>query len=162
MTKFLIFTNGRSGSNYLSNMLNLNNESVCYGEILGSWNLSYKLYGWYYLKNNKVEDYINLFFKSNFLFYMAQLYSAYSHLKGNRNILLKRKSKIKALGIKDFLVTIKNNNALDFFIKNEEFKIIYLYRDNILERYVSGLFMKQNKVSSSYKKVNFKKLILMR
>jgi Sulfotransferase family len=143
MNKFLIFTSGRSGSNYLSNTLNISSSCVCYGEVLGEWNMPYRAFGRFYFSKNKgkINDYLDLFYSSKSVFYLAQVYSSISHIKSRRGINFKLMNKIKAIGIKDFLVTIERKNAYDYFLKQPDIKIIYLHRDNLLKKYISGLFM---------------------
>jgi Sulfotransferase family len=160
MEKHLIFTNGRSGSNYLSNTLNLSPECLNYGEILGEWTIPYKLLGKHFSKDGNTKKYLDIIYKNRCYFELAQLYSIYSHLKGKRLINYKKHKQIKTIGIKDFLVTMERQNCFDYFQQNNDIKIIYLHRDNILQRYISGVFMGLNRTAVSYKAMNVGTIVL--
>jgi hypothetical protein len=151
MEKHLIFTNGRSGSNYLSNTLNLSTECLNYGEVLGEWTVPYKLLGERFTKAGNIEKYLDIIYENRCYFELAQLYSIYSHLKGRRPVNYKKHKQIKSIGIKDFLVTMERQSCFDYFQQNTDIKIIYLHRDNILQRYISGVFMGLNRTAVSYK-----------
>jgi hypothetical protein len=160
MEKHLIFTSGRSGSNYLSNTLNLSPECLNYGEVLGEWTIPYQVLGKYYCNNEKVEKYLDIIYSNRCYFELAQLYSAYAHLKGKRAINYKRHGEIKSIGIKDFLVTMERQNCFDYFLNDASIKIIYLHRDNVLQRYVSGIFMQSSGMATSYQAVNAGSIVL--
>lgn len=160
MNKFLIFTSGRSGSNYLSNTLNLSPSCVCYGEVLGEWNVPYKVLGKFYFQKGNINSYLDLFYSSDGMFYIAQFYSFISHAKGKREINFKFKNSVKAIGLKDFLVTIERKDAFGYFLSRPEIKIIYLHRDNLLKRYISGLFMKESNIPVTYTKIQHNQIDL--
>lgn len=44
MNKHIILTNGRSGSNYISGVLNSHPHITNYGEVLGEWTVPYMIY----------------------------------------------------------------------------------------------------------------------
>ncbi|CAG7857130.1 hypothetical protein MCAMS1_01859 [biofilm metagenome] len=154
MEKHLIFTNGRSGSNYLSNTLNLSPECLNYGEVLGEWTIPYKLLGKHFKKAGNTEKYLEILYSNRCYFELAQLYSFYSHVKGKRPVNYKKHKQIKSIGIKDFLVTMERQSCFDYFQQNTDIKIIYLHRDNILQRYISGVFMGLSRTAVSYKAMN--------
>jgi cytidylate kinase len=91
---------------------------------------------------------------------MAQLYSSISHIRGKRDVNFKLMGKAKAIGIKDFLVTIERHRAFNYFIDRPDIKIIYLHRDNIIKRHISGLFMRENSLPVSYKAVQHNRIKL--
>ncbi|NOU43748.1 MAG: hypothetical protein HOO87_09385 [Methyloglobulus sp.] len=160
MQKHLIFTSGRSGSNYLSNTLNLSPECLNYGEVLGEWTLPYKMLGKFFLANGKVDKYLDIIYSNRCYYELAQLYSAYAHVKGGRLVNYKKYSKIKSIGIKDFFVTMEWQQCFDYFLKDLSIKVIYLHRDNILQRYVSGLFLKSSGLATSYQKLDTGKVTI--
>jgi len=47
---------------------------------------------------------------------------------------------------------------LDFLISNKDISIIHLYRENMLRRYMSGMFLKKTGIVSSEKDVTIKKV----
>ena len=161
MNRHIILTSGRSGSNYLANTLNLHSQVVNYGEILASMIIPYKLYDRckkYKLCNYSVNDYLNFAYTSKTFFYSAQLHSTYSRFKNKKPKSFKTWKKISSLGTKDFFLNYYNKNALDFLISNEDISIIHLYRDNMLRRYMSGMFLKKTGIVSSEKDVKIQKV----
>ncbi|MGR8929514.1 MAG: sulfotransferase domain-containing protein [Gammaproteobacteria bacterium] len=151
MNKHIIFTSGRSGSNYLSNTLNLSSECVNYGEVLGEWTVPHKFVYTKLFKGENVGGYLELVYSSDIIFYLGQLYSCFSHLKAGRKVNFKWKNKVSSVGIKDFLVTMEGNDgSFQYIMDNPEIKIIYLYRENILNRYISVIYLGETKQSVSY------------
>jgi LPS sulfotransferase NodH len=159
MKRHIILTSGRSGSNYLSNTLNQHPQIVNYGEVLASMIIPYKFYD----KCKKicrwsVVDYLNNVYTSKTFFYTAQFYSAYSHVRKKKPIHFKKWGKISQLGTKDFFLNYRSKNALSFLLEHEEIAIIYLHRENRLRRYLSGVFLRKNRVVSSEKKLKVAKV----
>ncbi len=154
MQQHLIFTSGRSGSNYISNTLNLSANCVNYGEVLGEWTTTNKLVYQYLFKHKGYEAYLNCIYKHGWFFYLAQGYSAWQHLKTNRKINFKFQHTVKSVGIKDFLVTIEKTNTAEYIRQNPQIKIVYLQRKNILKRYISLVLMQIKQQSVSYEKNN--------
>jgi len=161
MNHHIILTSGRSGSNYLANTLNLHSQVVNYGEILASMINPYKLYDRckkYKLCNYSVNDYLNFAYTSKTFFYSAQFHSTYYRFKNKKPKSFKTWKKISTLGTKDFFLNYYKKNALDFLISNEDISIIYLYRDNMLRRYMSGMFLKKTGIIYSEKDVKIQKI----
>jgi hypothetical protein len=80
MNKHIIFTHGRSGSNYLRDLLNTHPHVTNYGEVLGDWTLPQKLHkiGWGGQSN---IEFLERVYSSQSFFYLAQLYSTYEHVR---------------------------------------------------------------------------------
>jgi len=154
MNRHFIFTSGRSGSNYLSNTLNNSPDCVNYGEVLGEWTLPFKLIGRFLCNDLGAEKYFRVIYSSKVYFFIAQVYSVFSHLRGQRKINYKARRKVSSIGVKDFLVTMERRKGFDFLRSNNDIKVIYLYRRNILKKYISGVFMSENKLASSYSEVS--------
>ncbi|ACB52471.1 unknown [Crocosphaera subtropica ATCC 51142] len=136
----IILTNGRSGSNYLSNLLNLHPEITNYGEVLGDWTLPYKLYKLinYFSKSNiSVSDYLDYILNSQKFFAIAQYYSAYSHFKKGQKINFKKLQSIKTVGIKDFSINFLKRGVNNYITERSNLYIINLYRENSLKRLIS-------------------------
>ena len=51
----------------------------------------------------------------------------------------------------------EDKNALDFLIANKDVAIIYLYRGNMLRRYLSGVFLRKTKIAASEKNIKIQK-----
>jgi len=159
MNRHIILTSGRSGSNYLTNTLNQHSQIVNYGEVLASMLIPYKFYDRSKkYKNWSVIDYLDYVYNSRTFFYMAQFFSMYSHLKKKKPINFKRWEKIKNLGTKDFFLNYDKKNCVDFLIKNEDIAVIYLYRENRLRRYLSGVFLRKTRIASSEKTLKVQKV----
>ena len=73
MRRHLILTHGRSGSNFLTNSLNLHPQVVNYGEVLGDWTLPCKLRKLNLLNSESYEQYLDQLYTSSPLYYCAQL-----------------------------------------------------------------------------------------
>ena len=158
MNKHIIFTNGRSGSNYLLSLLNSHPSIVNFGEVLGEWTLLYKLHKLCGFGGKSVPEYLDNIYKSSLIFYMAQLYSALSHQKKGKKINFKYKNKIATIGVKEFSVNFKRLKLSSFLMERDDILVINLYRENHLKRLVSLEMMsrsgivsidKQSKVANS-------------
>jgi len=159
MNRHIILTSGRSGSNYLTNTLNQHAQIVNYGEVLASMLITYKLYEKSKkYKNWSVIDYLDYIYNSKTFFYMAQCFSAYSHLKKKKPINFKKWRKITNIGTKDFFLNYEKKNCVDFLIKNEDIAVIHLYRENRLRRYLSNVFLKKTRIASSEKTLKVQKV----
>jgi hypothetical protein len=135
--RFIILTNGRSGSNFLVNILNQHPQIVNYGEMLGEWTLPHKLFkrlrwltGWDW------PAFINWMLSSRIAHTVGQLRSSHAHRGRGKLRPTKPFADIAAAGFKDFFFLIARND-LGAFVKNGAFKIIYLRRDDYLARAVS-------------------------
>ncbi len=150
----LILTSGRSGSNYLANTLNQHPNIVNYGETISNFSLPYKLYR---LSNKlhtwNITAYLDHIYQSRSFFYAAQLYSLAAHLRKRIPPNFKRYGHIKSVGIKDFSLYFYLRNITEYPVKHRNLRIIYLYRENILRRYLSLLFLNRTKVASTTKAV---------
>ncbi|MGB3512435.1 MAG: hypothetical protein WBA93_24990 [Microcoleaceae cyanobacterium] len=136
MQKHIILTNGRSGSNYLSNLLNTHPQIVNYGEVLGKWTLPYKLHTRLGLGGRSATDYLDYILTSPSFFYMGQLYSILSHFKKGKKINFKLWSQVKTIGIKDFSINFVKRNIKDYLRDHQDILVINLYRENQLKRIV--------------------------
>lgn len=158
MNKHIIFTNGRSGSNYLLSLLNSHPHVVNYGEVLGDWTIPQKLHQKVGLGGKDLKSYLNFVYSSKTFFYLAHTYSTYSRLSKGKSPNLKRWSQVKSLGIKDFSFLFKQKHIESFLIERNDIRVVNLYRDNILKRYISlkslesiGIVKTEKKTSKSLK-----------
>jgi hypothetical protein len=143
MQRHLILTNGRSGSNYLVNVLNSHPQLTNYGEVLGNWILPYKLHKNFKLGGDSPVDYLHYIYSSKTFFYFAQIYSALSRLKKGKHPRFKEWSQVQSIGIKDFTINIKKRQLQPFFQNQDDLLVINLYRENTLKRVLSRFLMKQ-------------------
>ena len=157
MKKHLIFTNGRSGSNYLVTLLNSHPQVTNYGEVIGDWTLPYKVnynirFGspWF----NNYADYLDYIYNSRLFFYSSQLYSFYARIKKRQSTNFKFYSQIKSIGIKDFAINFERINLTDYLENRSDILIINLYRENSLKRLISLQAMQDTGVVKSVEQKN--------
>ncbi len=152
MQRHVILTRGRSGSNHLSNTLNLHPEIVNFGEVFGDWTLVYKLYRrWCGLRRTSINELLEFVYGSRVFYDLGQLYSLVEHIKKRKKVNFKPWHRVKSVGIKDFIHIAQERGALEFFTTNEDMVIIHLYRRNILRRYLSAKFVDHTGVALSEK-----------
>jgi hypothetical protein len=134
--RFIILTNGRSGSNFVVNILNQHPAIVNYGEILGDWTLPHRLFkalrwlGWDWPR------FIHWMLGSRLAHRLGQIRTVRAHRERDATRTAKAYSGIQAVGFKDFFFLIERNGLSDFITKGD-FRIIYLTRDDSLARAIS-------------------------
>ena len=132
-----ILTNGRSGSNFLTNLLNSHPKVINYGETLGNWTLPAKLYKALTLDVEISQQYLDTILSSRTFFSVSQIYSAIARIRGGKRPNIKRWKNIQTIGVKDFSVQFQKRNMTDFFIERSHIKVINLMRENQLKRFIS-------------------------
>ncbi len=152
MNNHIILTSGRSGSNYLANVLNLHPQIVNYGEVLASMIVPYKLYAKCKICPWQIEQYLDAFYQSRILFYTGQCYSAYAHWKADKPTNFKTYRNVTNIGTKDFFLNVRAKQVEDYYLSRPEIAIIYLHRGNLLKRYLSGVFLKKTRVAATEEK----------
>jgi hypothetical protein len=55
---------------------------------------------------------------------------------------------------------MERHNTLDYLRKNEDIKIIYLHRENLLKRFISAQHLKKSRIPASYKSINIEPIEL--
>lgn len=160
MHNHIILTSGRSGSNYLTNVLNLHPQLVNYGEVLASMIVPYKLYARCKLCPWSKEQYLNAFYQGKFFFYTGQLYSAYAHRKAGKPVNFKKYRTVVSVGTKDFFLNVKNKQVVDYYTSRPEIAVIYLHRGNLLRRYLSMIFLRKTQIAASEKVVAVQKVVI--
>ncbi|WAL61327.1 hypothetical protein [Thermocoleostomius sinensis] len=143
MQRHIILTNGRSGSNYLVNLLNSHPHVINYGEVLGDWMLPYKLHKRFKLGGNSVTEYLDYIYSSKVFFYSAQTYSAFSRLRNQKQPRVKHWNQIQSIGIKDFSINFQKRQLQSFFQHQSDILVINLYRENALKRVLSRFVMRR-------------------
>ena len=138
MPRHIIVSHGRSGSNYFAQLLNQHKNAVNFGEVLGDWTLSARLFLKHFAKNGGSEKYLDWIYSSDAYFYGAQSYSFGRRLRSTEKTHFRRKTKHTSIGIKEFYINFKDQSLLTYVHDREDIKIIFLVRDNILQRYLSG------------------------
>ncbi len=147
--RHILLTNGRSGSNFVANTLNLHPEVVNFGEVLGEWTLPYRAFKKFSWLGRSNENYVDFIYSSPFIYYIAQLISSISHFRRGVTVNFKKRGNVKSIGVKDFSFLIQQRHLEDWLINGENIKVIYLYRENILKRYLSLVMMTKTGVIKS-------------
>ncbi len=156
MKKHFVLTSGRSGSNYLVNTLNRHPRIVNYGEILGEWTKSYRLYRFLAWTGMGWQQYIDHLYNSFLFYYFAQGISARSHLRRHEKIYFKPRNQVSSIGIKDFAFLIKKRNLIKYLTLSENIQVIHLHRKNILKKYLSLVRMNQTGIIGTTKSLAHK------
>jgi len=148
MQAHLIYTEARSGSNYLVDLFNNHPNLVNYGEVLGDWTKPHQLYR---RLARRLPDraYLRFVYSSRVFFCLSQLYYAYQNIRRHKPVQFKRYSRIHSLGIKDFHHTLVKYHLLDFLVEAPGLRVIYLYRRNILKQHVSLELMRATNIVST-------------
>ena len=147
--RHFIYTEARSGSNYLVNLFNQHPHLVSYGEVLGDWTKPHQINRFLTLNGKPNKNYLEYIYSSKLFFYLAQIYYGWKNFRQKKPIQFKHYQDIKSLGIKDFHYNLRELDLCNFFQKNEDILIIHLYRENLLKQHISLELMRQSKVVSS-------------
>jgi hypothetical protein len=148
MDRHLIYTEARSGSNYLVDLFNFHPHLVNYGEVLGDWTKPHRLYR---RLTQRLPDrgYLDFVYSSRIFFYLSQFFYAYQNIKRRKPVRFKWFSRVRSLGIKDFHHTFLKYHLLDFLLETPGLRVIYLYRRNILKQHVSLELMRSTNIVST-------------
>ncbi len=133
----VIFTNGRSGSNFLVDALNQHPQLCNYGEVLGFYMPSMKLHERFGYGGKTVEAYLDFILSSRRHFETAQLYSAVSRLRRGQSPRRKRWSEVTSIGVKDFAIRFAERGVEHYLESRPETKVVSLNRENTFRRAVS-------------------------
>jgi LPS sulfotransferase NodH len=143
MKRHLVLTNGRSGSNYLVNLLNSHPHIINYGEVLGDWILPYKLHKRFKLGGDSATEYLQYIYSSQTFFYLAQAYSTIARVRKQKPPRFKQWKHIQSIGIKDFSINFQKRQLRSLFQEQSDLLVINLYRENALKRVFSRFVMRQ-------------------
>ncbi len=139
MQHHVIFTNGRSGSNFLVDALNQHPHVCNYGEVLGSYMPSMKLHRWFRYGGWTVESYLDFVSESRVHFELAQRYSKRARRRRGDVERDKPWHNIRTLGFKDLGIRFSQHDLDDYLLRRPDVQVINLYRANILRRAISLL-----------------------
>lgn len=135
--RHVVFTNGRSGSNFLVDCLNQHPRICNYGEVLGSYMPSMKLHERFGYGGPSVEAYLDFVLSARRHFEVAQVYSAISRLRRGKRARRKRWSNLASLGIKDFAIRFDERGVRDYLSSRPSIRVISLHRENTVRRAIS-------------------------
>lgn len=143
MRTHIVFTNGRSGSNFLVDAINQHPELCNYGEVLGSYMPSMKLHRATGYGGRSVEDYLDHVLTSRRHFEIASRYSAVARRRRGQAPRAKRWSDLSSIGVKDFGIRFAEHGLDDYLAHHPEISVISLYRENTLRRAVSVISLER-------------------
>lgn len=149
MSRHFILTNMRSGSNFLTSTINKHPGLLNFGEVLGEWTLSRKIISRRMFPDMSDDDYLDFIYRSRWVFYCGQAYSAMRRARHGKPFTLKFRSDVKSIGLKDMASLIRQRNLKEYFERSGDIKIIQLLRANTLKRFVSFERMQQTKIVST-------------
>lgn len=132
-----MFTNGRSGSNFVVDCLNQHPLLCNYGEVLGSYMPPMRLHDRFGYGGRDAESYLDFVLSSRIHFEISKLYSTVSRLKRRRKPRRKRWSDLTSIGIKDFAIRFDERDVIDYLAARPYIKVISLHRENTLRRAIS-------------------------
>lgn len=139
MQHHVIFTNGRSGSNFLVDSLNQHPHICNYGEVLGSYMPSMKLHRWFRYGGWSIESYLDFVSESRVHFELAQRYSRRARRRRGDVERDKAWTNMSTLGFKDLGIRFSQHDLDDYLLRRPDLKVINLYRQNTLRRAISLL-----------------------
>jgi len=147
MQRHVLINHGRSGSNYFVNLINSHPSAVNYGEVLGEWTLSSRLIRDRLFKDKDRAEYLDWVTQSRSYFFAAHVYSFFARLRSGQRPHFTGLSADTTVGIKEFYVNFERFGLLDYLHKNNDIKVIYLIRKNLLQRYLSLKHMEQTGIN---------------
>jgi len=147
MIKHFVLTSGRSGSNYISNLLNKHPNVINYGEVLGEWTTGYKVNKC--IGRGDAEKYLSFIYAGPNYFRLSESFKRAKAIFKGQSHAKKRWSEIQSYGVKDFAMTLIYRDAGEFLQENPDIRVINLYRENALRRLASVRLLDETGVVSS-------------
>lgn len=149
MTRHIILTLGRSGSNALSNLLNQHPNILNVGEVLGDWNQARKLRNRLNLYPDNTAGYLDALTRRSL--YMRSMIAVrnLNRLVSGKAREIKPISRIQSFGFKDFVTLLDQENGVAWLQQSEDIKVIGLVRDDVLARMISWQMLDQTGVVKS-------------
>jgi len=147
----VIFTNGRSGSNYVANLLNAHPHVTNYGEVMGEFSPAYKAHERLKVWGRNIEEYLDTVLTSRSYFEAAQVFSAAQRLRRRQRPNWKRWSTTESVGFKEFGIRFERRGLDDFLATRPHIPVISLVRENTFDRVVSVHRMAQtNEIAAAH------------
>lgn len=146
MIPHIVLTHGRSGSNFIVNVLNQHPNVVNYGEVLGKWTHPARLYRAAKIFGAKHPDFLDWMLGSPSALIAGQSYRALSQIIRGEQPTFKRYQDVRSAGIKDFAFLFERLHLGDYLQQRDNVRVIYLLRRNSFKRYLSLLRMSETGV----------------
>lgn len=133
----VLFTNGRSGSNYVSNLLNAHPRVVNYGEVRRGFNPAFRLHVRWNMWGRNTEAHLDSVLESRSYFELAQGYSAIQHVRRGERPNYKRWAATASVGFKEFGIGFERHGLDTYLSDRPHISVISLVRENTFDRVVS-------------------------
>ena len=147
----VIFTNGRSGSNYVANLLNAHPHVTNYGEVMGEFSPAFKMHRRLKVWGRSIEEYLDTVLTSRSYFEAAQAFSAAQHVRRRQRPNHKRWATTESVGFKEFGIRFERRGLDDYLAARPHIPVISLVRENTFDRVVSVHRMAQtNEIAAAH------------
>jgi LPS sulfotransferase NodH len=143
MRRFLILTNGRSGSNFFVQVLNQHPAIANYGEVLGPWTIAGRYVRPRFTGTDGAARFLDWLYASHGAFLAGQCWSYLARAREGRPTHFRQRRAIAALGIKEFTVNFARHGLEDYLAVRPDIALVTLVRENPLERFVSSRTLRE-------------------
>ena len=144
--RHFILTLGRSGSNYFVNVVNQHPQLLNYGEVLGSWTTVQKLVPGAVKRRFGEAVVPDVLLGSAAVLYAAQLQRAARRLAKGESHGVKRRSRLRSVGVKDFSLNLGRMGLASYLDDRPDIKVIALFRRDVLDRAISYRMLERSGV----------------
>lgn len=144
-SKHVIVTSGRSGSNYLTDVINGHPALTNYGEVLGDYMLPYRWHRRFQYGGAGLGEYLDFTLSSRRHFEMAKLYSIARRTQQRKPLRPKKWKNLESIGLKEFSPRLLKLGLDRYLSERPEIKVIHLHREDVLARAISVLHLQESK-----------------
>lgn len=147
--RHFLLTNGRSGSNYFAQLLNLHPQIVNYGEVLGEWTMAGRYVRPLFRGRRGAAAFLDWIYSSRAAFLAGQTYSLVARQRAGKVPHYRRWGNVASLGIKEFTANLVRFELGSYLADRSDLRLITLVRNNVLDRLVSmRLVLRTGTISS--------------
>lgn len=160
MEHHAILTMGRSGSNFLVDVLNQHPNILNAGEVLGDWTIARRMQRRIPLFGRDDRAYLTRIYDRQLFRRAANTYRTLNKLRRGARAEIKRLRDVSTFGIKDFSMLLGQGNAADFFAEREDIRVVGLIRRSEVERYLSSARLGQTGEVKTRGKASDRKIVI--
>jgi LPS sulfotransferase NodH len=143
--KHVIITSGRSGSNYLTDVINGHPALTNYGEVFGDYMVPYRWHRRFQYGGAALDEYLDFTLSSRRHFEMAKLYSIARRTQQRKPLRPKKWKNLESIGVKEFSPRLMTLGLDRYLSERPEIKVIHLHREDVLARAISVLHLQESK-----------------
>jgi hypothetical protein len=144
MKRHVVLTSGRSGSNHLVAALNHHEELCNFGEVLGAWTLSAKLWSPLAVLGASKSALLDVVYDSRAVYYAAQSISYLRRRARDEPTHFRSRGALKSIGVKEFFLHLRDEGTLSWFVACQDLSIVHLRREDMLARALSVLRLRES------------------